>query len=389
MNTTRPSHPRAAWASADDMAVFNLVVILIGACVGSYLLWTNYHAEISAAVLTIQQWQIEAIEWFTGRSDLRDAQATLAHPADVDLSDLYALTHEVGTMLRAPAVLFILLLAIVCVFRAAPTRFKRKFDTDRLAREQAVTFPTSAAFASRHLRLVDPKPASPRPCDYALSAAEWIDAVARKDGRFDEEAARRALVQQLGPRWSDPEEASDPARFMFAVFALHLAVERDAALALLGSASAALDGQGGDKDEGPPAPLKLPAHVLADAAKVIGNPTVSRPAREIAARHAYTRPALMTLLTAARAYAGVLAPAQFAWLKLVDRGLWYALHSLGFETEDGGRYLHPTPRIEAIGARDHWAVERVVGSPMAEPSVDRALEALRRIADQRASGVRA
>ena len=88
----------------------------------------------------------------------------------------------------------------------------------------------------------------------------------------------------------------------------------------------------------------------------------------------------MMLLTAGRAAAGVLAPAQFAWLKLVDRDLWYALHSLGFETEDGGRYLHPAPRIEAIGVRDHWAVERLVGGPVPEPAIDRALEAIRRIA---------
>ena len=50
----------------------------------------------------------------------------------------------------------------------------------------------------------------------------------------------------------------------------------------------------------------------------------------VADRHAYTAPALMSVLTLARAEAGVLAPAQFAFLKLVDRPLWYALHSLGF-----------------------------------------------------------
>ena len=388
MTMTRPPNPRSAWASADDMAVFNLVVILIGACVGSYLLWTNYHAEISAAVLTIQQRQIKAIEWFAGGSDLSHVQGALVHPAKVTLSDLYAAAHEVGTVLRVPVVLLILLLATVCAFRAAPARFRRKFDLDGLAREQAITFPTSAAFTARHLRLVEPDTRPPRPCDYALTTAEWIDAVAIKDGRFDEDAGRRALARQLGPRWSGPDRASGPARFMFAVFALHLAVERDAALALLGAASAALDGMGGDRDEGPAAPLALPADVRSGADKVIGDPKVADPAREIAARHAYTHPALMMLLTAARASAGVLAPAQFAWLKLVDRGLWYALHSLGFESEDGTRYLHPTPRIEAIGARDHWAVERVVGGPVATPSIERALDALRRAADQRAGGVR-
>ncbi|MGK3936768.1 secretion/conjugation apparatus DotM-related subunit, partial [Enterococcus faecium] len=81
---------------------------------------------------------------------------------------------------------------------------------------------------------------------------------------------------------------------------------------------------------------------------------------------------------AARLRAGVLPPAQFAWLRLVDRPLWYALHSLGFESEGIGRYLHPTPRVEAVGARDHWAVERLAGRPVEGPRFERALEALTR-----------
>ena len=89
----------------------------------------------------------------------------------------------------------------------------------------------------------------------------------------------------------------------------------------------------------------------------------------------------MSLLNTARKRNGVLAPAQFSWLKLVDRPLWYALQSLGFETEGTGRYLHPNPRVEAVGARDHWAVERAADIPIPKPTFDRALIALRRHAD--------
>ncbi len=96
----------------------------------------------------------------------------------------------------------------------------------------------------------------------------------------------------------------------------------------------------------------------------------------------------MSLLNEARIQAGVLAPGQFAWLKLVDRPLWYALHSLGFESEGFDRYQHPNPRVEAAGARDHWAVERLLGERVIEPSVDRAVETLRRIAAQPARPVR-
>jgi intracellular multiplication protein IcmP len=84
----------------------------------------------------------------------------------------------------------------------------------------------------------------------------------------------------------------------------------------------------------------------------------------------------MQLLNEARLRAGVLAPSQFAWLKLVDRPFWYALHSLGFATQGLGRYLHPNPRVEGAGARDHWAVERIAGTPVIEPSLDRAIAAL-------------
>jgi len=56
------------------------------------------------------------------------------------------------------------------------------------------------------------------------------------------------------------------------------------------------------------------------------------------------------------------------------------LHSLGFETAGIGRYLHPNPRVEAVGARDHWAVERLAGEPVIEPSLDRAIAALRKVA---------
>ena len=56
------------------------------------------------------------------------------------------------------------------------------------------------------------------------------------------------------------------------------------------------------------------------------------------------------------------------------------MHSLGFETAGIGRYLHPNPRVEAVGARDHWAVERLAGEPVIEPSLDRAIAALRKVA---------
>jgi intracellular multiplication protein IcmP len=213
-----------------------------------------------------------------------------------------------------------------------------------------------------------------------LSPEEWIARFATGlDRNFDEAAARCALARQLGPRWRGLQEASPQVRCLFAAFALHLAQRRADALRLLGDLSASLANSDQDKLEGPDTPLALPESVVAEADTLLGDGELATPALAIANRHAYTHTALMELLNASRLRAGVLALGQFAWLKLIDRPFWYALHSLGFETEGVGRYCHPNPRAEAVGARDHWAVERLAGEPVIEPSLDRAIEVLRKV----------
>jgi hypothetical protein len=82
-------------------------------------------------------------------------------------------------------------------------------------------------------------------------------------------------------------------------------------------------------------------------------------------------------LNAARLRSGVLAPAQFAFLKLVDRRLWYALHALGFEADAPLTHSHPSQRVEAMGARAHWAAERTIGAPIPTPEIDAAIAAIR------------
>jgi intracellular multiplication protein IcmP len=339
-------------------------------------------------VIALRHHEIALIRHFTDRYDLADRQMLAADPEGVTLRDLYGISHAVGTFFRIPAAAFILLLAGICAVRATPARYKRAFDLDGLIREQAASFRTSAAFVRRRLRLVPPSftaagsaPGEPRPADYALTPEEWIARFATGlDGDFDEACARCALVRQLGPSWRGPQEASPQVRCLFAAFALHLARRRADALRLLGDLSGGLAKRDQDKPEGPDTPLALPASVGAEADAFLSDGELVTPALEIANRHAYAHTALMELLDTARLRAGVLAPGQFAWLKLVDRPLWYALHSLGFETEGFGRYSNPNPRVEAVGARDHWAVERLAGEPVIEPSMDRAIEALRKVA---------
>jgi len=370
-------NPRASWPSHDDNGGFFLVISVVGIAVLAVVAWMNWHDAISSAVMALHHYEIGLLQYFTDRYDQADAQMAAADPEFVGVRDLYGIARAVGQSFLIPAVAFMLTLAGVCMWRAAPSRYKRAFDLDGLVREQARTFPAAAAFARRHLGLVAPA-RDVRPLDLALLPEEWAERHARrKDGSFDETAARRALALQLGPPWRGIGHAAPPVRAAFAVFALHRMERRREAQQLLGSLSEALAAAGKDKPEGPAVSLTLPRAAIRAVDAVLGEADAAVPAAAVCARHAYTHTALMALLNEARRKAGVLAPAQFVWLKLVDRPLWYALHSLGFETEGFGRHLHPNPCIEAAGARDHWAAERVAARALVEPETARALDAVR------------
>src|SRR6516164_4138331 len=212
-----PPNPRAAWPSSDDNTGFNLIVILLGCCVGAYLLWTYYHGEISACVIALRHHEIGFIQLFTDRYDLANRQMLAADPEGVTLRDLYGISHAVGVFFRIPAAVFMLLLAAICAARAAPARYKRAFDLDALIREQAQSFRTSTAFVRRRLHLVPPAfaaagaaPGDPRPADYALTPEEWIARFATAcDGDFDEAGAPcYASSAPTGGVWKMPVRRS-------------------------------------------------------------------------------------------------------------------------------------------------------------------------------------
>jgi intracellular multiplication protein IcmP len=161
-----------------------------------------------------------------------------------------------------------------------------------------------------------------------------------------------------------------------------MAKKRRESLAFLGDLAEALARPEKESRSGPEAPLSFPSRCVALADAWLRKSEVIDPVAAAMDRHFFTTPALMSALTEARRRAGVLAPAQFAFLKLVDRRLWYALHSLGFESDGPKRHPHPCQRVEAIGARDHWAAERLAWRPIGFASVDRAIGAIKAAAAQ-------
>ena len=378
MHHSSGSGARAAWASNDDYVAIGCAIILIGLGFFAYQAWTTYHAEISWGVFHLQHWKMQLIAHVTNAYAQQDAGVLAAHPDKADIWQLLGLLDHVGRFFRIPAAALMLLLAVACYLRAAPARHCRPFDLTGLRQEQAQYFRWAGAMLGRSLALVNIRKGEPRPADPALRVEEWVERHAkRRDGELDEAAAKRALVRQLGARWQGLENAKPHVRCLLAAFALHLAGRREEAMQLLGDMAEALPLGARDEAGGPAKPLAFPAALIQSADQVLVDSDLRRPALGIANRHAYTTPALMSVLNEARRRSGVLPPAAFNALKLVDRPLWYALHSLGFPGDGPGQNIHPNPRVEAVGARDHWATERAMRRPLCAPEIEQALGSVR------------
>ena len=363
---------------SDDYTGFSLILIGVGLAILGWAAWQMWHAEISAAALLVAHREMQAIAWVSDRFSQADVQVQRVNPSRVRFDQLVRLYRNIGAEFLYPAMAVVLGLAGLCFLRSGDARFRRVFDLEKLIAEQAKTSRSTAAFVGRKLKLSDVQAGDPRPADPALHGAEWIARYALKDGRFHEASARRELVRQLGGEWKGRSNASPAQRCTLAVFALHGAERREEAAGLLGLLSEGLLVARDDGGAGPSNPLAFDPKTLAVVDRVLGEVSIAAWAIEIMDAHYFTTPGLMSVLNAARLKGGGLAPAQFAFLKLVDRRLWYALHGLGFEADGLIAHPHPSPRIEAIGARAHWAAERAVGGPIPTPEFDEAIAAIRR-----------
>lgn len=358
----------------DTLLLLGLFAFLLA--IAAYFIWATFHAHISTGGIAFADWQMKFASRFTDQYAALDAQALATDPATVKPLQLWRLLHNVGLFYRVAAVCLMVVLAICCFFGNAPAKFTRNLDLQRLMKTQAMSFPAGAAFVKRDLKLVAPADGTPRPADPALHLPEWVDRFARSPtGLYREDLARIRLADQLGEPWMDVEAAPPHVRAMFTVFALHAARRRDEAVMFLGRLSSSLPSGADEGPTGPAVPLTFTPEIIAAIDILVADAKLIGPCVTVAMGHAYTSTAMMAVLTYARSQAGVLAPGQFAFLKFVDRTLWYALHSLGFPGGNN-RNEQPNPRAEALGCRDHWAAECDIGAPIKTPSVERAIGAI-------------
>ena len=259
------------------------------------------------------------------------------------------------------------LMALWCYTNGPGTQFRRKLSLDGLIGVQAKIFKVIQPFVTFNPSTMPPRPpGSPVPSELpmfaeALGPEEWIayNQIPLPDGKLDEHAAYIAFARQLGPRWQGIKTLPPYKQVLLAAFCLKASRKRKEADEMLGRIAACWSHDKGLQ-------LGRDRTLLSEARKILNDKKLSTVVLQKANMHAFQTTALLRGLQTAREQGGVMAPAQFVWLRAHDRTLWYPLNNLGRQG------FH----MEALGAMAHFKAEKLTSRPIPRPKLSDAIGSL-------------
>ncbi|MFA7276287.1 MAG: type IV secretion system protein [Pseudobdellovibrionaceae bacterium] len=298
--------------------------------------------------------------------EVRDALSADSMTKDKLTEPLMDLAATGGvTPLRYVISIILLVLGFWALYSGPRAHFRRKLDLNLLIKRQSKNFPMISPFVTFNPSNQPPRPpGAPVPAELpsfaeALGPEEWVAYfdVPIPDGKLDTEAATRSFSKQLGPPWRGYAHMAPYRQVLLAAFCLKSVRKRADADRILGELSKAWTFEGG---------LRLSGKLLAEARKILKNRDVTAKIFSKCNQHAYENTALLRALAVAREEGGVLAPAQFIWLRGYDRTLWYPLNNLGRQAY----------HMEALGAMCHYKAEKATQRPIPRPKVEDAVKSI-------------
>ncbi len=247
-----------------------------------------------------------------------------------------------GSIYRWILVPVCLFVAYIALFVSKRNGFKSRHNLETFIKAQAPMWPVISPItkfnpATHSARaLGQPVPEKLPLFAEPLSPEEWLSfhRIPVVNGVPDREATRRAFGAQLGPRWNGFDDLPPYILGLCAAFALKGGQKREESDEFLGRLAQCWSPTGG---------YQMSSELLKEIRTILKDPATGGKAADVAAKNAYRTTALLGMLKWARFMGGVLAAAQFLWLRGVDRELWYSLNNQGrrtFHTEGAGAIAH-------------------------------------------------
>ncbi|MBY0378185.1 MAG: type IVB secretion system coupling complex protein DotM/IcmP [Gammaproteobacteria bacterium] len=340
----------------------DLLWIIVALVMGAVIIWYFFHVAIVTAVLKLKFLEASLIGLFIQQIiPLKNAIGNAA-PQTVTVTQLLAVATEVGRYLRYPIGLIFILLAFKIYRTSAATRFCEKFNMKTLLKQELKNWPYANVVTGLNLVKTDIQKG---PWAMALTAMQFskkyklLD-VERKhlgatglsremgyEATVNKYRAHKIFVRQLGELWQSFDALTPHRRALFAIFAAKALGDRESADKLLRQIATS---------------AKDPELNLSGADAVLNKHKDDKIILEIINRHAFEYGVLAAMLELARTD-GVLASAEFLWLKPRDRVLWYVLNAVGRQT------VFP----EVAGIFAHFYAEKTIGYKLVSPMVEEAV----------------
>jgi intracellular multiplication protein IcmP len=355
-------------------------IILFGVMIALFFLfWKFFEYQVKSAYRWVRWSEMKAISAFVDDSytvhwqnddiNYKDLMNQIAEvpSSKLDSDTLTLLSHVSMYPLRMPGVGILGLIGMWCLLWGPGTEYRRKLDLNGLISTQSKIFPIITPFVKFNPRDQPPRaPGAPVPAELpafaeALAPEEWVayNQIPVPDSRVNEQAALIAFSRQLGPPWRGTQKMPPYKQILLAAFCLKASRKRKDADEMMGRIACCWTFENGLN-------LSKDKSLLRDAQKVLRDKSLSEKVLKNCNQHGFETTVMLRGLATAREEGGVLAPAQFVWLRAFDRTLWYPLNNLGRQSY----------HMEALGAMAHYKAERMTRRPIPRPKVQDAVKSI-------------
>lgn len=363
--------------AADAAMGWGILAVIFGAIM--YMVWWLFDDQVKNVLRWIRYGEM----WIASHFMPADATVTwegqtLNYHEFMDITAKLPVEQIDGTFLGLASVvalypfkwIFIALILIAGVWaltRGPGTEHRKVFNLNSLIAKQAGMFPIIKPFIAFNPSDQPPRaPGSPVPAELplfaeALGPEEWIayNTIPLQGTSLDQASCFKVFARQLGGRWQGAAKLAPYKQILLASFCLKASRKRADADNMLSRLAVCWSHDKGLR-------LKQDKALLKEAQKVLRNRDLAQKVLSRCNQHAWETTALIRGLLTAREEGGVLAPAQFIWLRAHDRALWYPLNNLGRHTY----------HMEAMGAMAHYKAEKLAQRPIPRPKVQDAVKSL-------------
>ncbi|MFZ6733204.1 type IVB secretion system coupling complex protein DotM/IcmP [Undibacterium sp. Ji42W] len=301
---------------------------------------------------------------------------------NVEYSEFAANGELIGKYTKIPAMLLCIAMGVYIFFKHPSQKFKRRWDMFSLAKKEVALWPCITPVLDANLLKV---PVDSGRWAWSTTPKEWVEknqlweiyqetspvsGLAVDKRRLDRASAEVALIRQLGPKFVSFNDLPPYLKALLGSFMTKISGDKKTALKILNqlSASSTAAGVASNDLSAKLAMEKFDTELgLACFEKYKNTDAIVK----ILSRHAYMATAMLALLDKART-SGVVASAEFLWLKPVNRTLFYMFNALG----------RRTCWMESAGIFAHYQAELQSGSKVMRPYVKTALDGLESYLDE-------